>query len=372
MIKVLDRYLIKSFFKAAFLSIFLFLLVYLIIDVIEHLDDYIDNQASINMVLRYYMYFFPFIIVQITPIAVLLGAMFSTGLMARRNELLALKSSGVSLYRIAQPMLLSGLLISVGIFFFADRIVPEANRQKMQIRYGEIEKNPNYGKEQVHNLIYLGEGGRIFKFRSYDPLTKTAQTVRIQTVVENRLRNQLDCRRMYWEDSVWVAVNGQLREFSPSGDFTGHEILTDFDTLYLSEIMDSPERFEKEEIIRKGSDKNLGFDMSVKDLSRLIKNRRASAIETTREEVFYQIKFSLPLSSFIIVLLAVPLASDPRRGSLAIGFAFSAGLTFFYILLFEIGRKLGTEGTVPPVIAAWGVNGVFFVVGIILMLKARK
>jgi len=372
MLKVLDRYLLKTFLKAAFLSIFVFVLVYLIIDVIEHLDDYIDNQAPLLTVLRYYLYFFPFIIVQVTPVAVLLGAMFSVGMMARRNEILALNSSGVSLYRISQPLLLGGLLISVAIFFFSDRIVPEANRRKMEVRYGEIEGNPNYGKEQIHDLFYLGEGGRIFKFGNYNPIAMTAQRVQIHEVSGNRLERQIDCTRMMWNDTIWVVYDGVIREFSAEDGRAGAETLEKFDKRYLPEITEPPERFVKSEMIRKGSDKNLGFDMSAADLSRTIKWYKRAARETTREEVFFQFKFSLPLMSFIIVLLAVPLASDPRRGSLAIGFAFSAGITFFYILLFEMGQKLGTQGTIPPWAAAWGVNGLFFIVGCLLMLKVRK
>jgi lipopolysaccharide export system permease protein len=177
---------------------------------------------------------------------------------------------------------------------------------------------------------------------------------------------------MYWDDSVWVAVEGQLREFSFDSTETGTETLTEFDTLVLHQIQERPQRFEQSEIIAKGTDKDLGFNMSLNDLARIIEYHQLAARDTNREEVYYQIKFSLPLASFIIVLLAVPLASDPRRGSLAIGFAFSAGITFFYILLFEIGQKLGTEGTVPPAVAAWGVNAIFLAVGSILMLKARK
>ena len=372
MIKILDWYMLRSFFKAAFLSLFVFLLIYLIVDVIEHLDDYIDHQASVSAVLRYYLYYFPFIIVQVTPVAVLLGAMFSVGLMARGNEILALNSSGISLYRIAQPLLLGGLLISVGMFFFSDRIVPEANRRKTAIRYGEIESNPNFGKEQISDLIYLGRGGRVFRFANYNPLTKTAQRVQIQTIIGSRLRNQLNCRVMRWEDSVWVAMNGQRRDFSIDSTETGSEVLTVFDTLYLYGIPEEPGRFEKSEMISRATDKDFGFNMSLEDLSRVIEYHRLAARRTTREEVYYQIKFSLPIASFIIILLAVPLASDPRRGSLAIGFAFSAGLAFFYILLFEVGQKLGTEGTVPPVIAAWGVNAIFLTVGLILIVKVRK
>ncbi len=372
MFKVLDRYMLKSFFRAALISILVFLLIYLIIDVIENLDDYIDNNAAFKTVVQYYIYYFPFIIIQVTPVAVLLGSMFTVGLMARRNELLALSSSGVSLYRIARPLLFGGLMISVAMFFFSDRVVPEASKRKLEIRYGEIEKNPDYGKENIHGLLYLGEKGRIFKLHSYNPSTNTATRVEIFTISDNRLSSKLDCETMQWEDTIWVATDGVLRTFLSDSSQVGSESVSEFDTLYLTDISEKPERFEHSEVIRKGSNQNLGFDMSIEELAKTIDYRRKAAIETTREEVFYHIKFSLRLASFIIVLLAVPLASDKRRGSVAIGFAFSAGIAFFYILLFKVGQKLGTEGTIPPAIAAWGVNGIFFIVGLFLMWRARK
>lgn len=372
MFNVLDRYLLKTFIRASFVALLVFLLIYLIVDVVEHLDDYIDNGAKLSTVVRYYIYFFPFIITQTTPVAVLLGAMFSISLMARRNEILALNSSGVSLYRIAQPLLLGGLLISVSMFVFADRIVPEANKKKLEIKYGEMEKNSSYGSEQVNKLIYLGSGGRIFRFGGYNPAGSIAQNVRIHTITDNRLVEQLDCAKLVWNDTVWIAIDGRIRRFERSDSAEAVEELTEFDTLRLSTISETPERFEKSEIIRKGSEKDFGFDMSIDELRRTIQFRRMAAVQTTREEVFFNLKYSLPLASFIIVLLAVPLASDPRRGSIAVGFAFSAGITFLYILLFETGHRLGSEGSIPPVLAAWGVNGLFLLVGIVLMLKARK
>jgi len=370
--KVLDIYLLKTFLKAAFASLLVFLLIYLIIDNIEHLDDYIDNDAQLGTIVRYYIHYFPFIIVQVTPVAVLLGSMFTVGLMARRNEILALNSSGVSLYRIARPLLIGGMLISIGMFFFADRVVPASNNRKTEILYNEIERKNEGGGNRVRNLYYLGAAGRIFQFADYNPSTRVAQNVQIRRVVNNRLRSQITAQRLTWKDSIWLAEDVEERVFSYDSTGVGTEALELHNELYLTQVTEQPTQFEKSEKIRRSSDKNLGFDMSLEEIRKTIENRRHAAMETTREEVYFHIKFSLPIANFIIVLLAVPLASDPRRGSLAIGFAFSAGITFIYILLFETGQKLGTEGSLPPFAAAWGVNAVFLVVGIVLMIKARK
>ena len=73
-----------------------------------------------------------------------------------------------------------------------------------------------------------------------------------------------------------------------------------------------------------------------------------------------------------MILIAVPLAADPKRGSPAIGFAFAIGISFTYMILFEVFRTLGTSGRLSPALSAWSVNAIFFLGGLVMMFKARK
>ncbi len=101
MLKRLDRYLL-TYFLLSFVAVMIAIgLTIVVINMVEELPDFIDNQVAIIHVLEYYAYFGGWVIKSFTPMFVLLAVLFSISLLARRQEILAMKASGLSLYRIA-------------------------------------------------------------------------------------------------------------------------------------------------------------------------------------------------------------------------------------------------------------------------------
>jgi len=367
-LKIMDSYILKKFFKAFILSLFVFVVVTHLVELIQSLDTYIDKQAAIYDIFSYYVFYTPFLIILTTPVATLLGAIFTVGLMARHNELLAIKASGVSLWRIALPLLIVGFCISVTVFISADKLLPYTNQKKSNIRYAKIEKNPNYKEEYYSNLHRRGDQGRIFNFRLYNPKDFLGKEIEIHTYSENKLIDMLKAKELYWSDTVWIAVNGEKKVFSALEHPEDADSIIRFDTLYLSDLTETPERFAR----RKIDPRDFGYDQTISDLKAEIVNKERNGIDAAHEKVFLRFKYSLPFSSFIIILMAVPLAAHPKRGSPAIGFAIAIGISFSYMILFEVFRTLGTSGKLPPELAAWSVNGIFLIIGLFMMLKARK
>lgn len=366
--KILDGYLLANFIKSVLLTLIIFVIVMHLVHLIGALGTYIDKQASFVDVLAYYVYVTPFIIVLTIPIATLLGAIFTVGMMARRNELLAIKASGVSLWRIALPLMIAGLFISSAVFFSAEKLLPYTNQKKSDIRYGKIEKNPNYKEEYYTNFHRRGDNGRIFNFRLYSPKQFTGKDIQIHTYNGNRLLEIIEAKDLNWVDTVWIATRGERTIFSESSQVSRQDSLIRFDTLYLTQLTERPERFTK----RKIDPRDFGYDQTICDLKAEIENKQNNGIDATPEKVYVMFKYSLPLTSFIIILMAVPLASDPKRGSPAIGFAIAIGISFTYMVLFEVFRTLGTSGKIPALYAAWSVNVIFFAVGLVMMFKAHK
>ena len=366
--KILDGYLLSQFVKAVILALIIFVLVMHLVHLVEHLDTYIDKKSSLVDVLAYYVYVTPFIIVLTIPVATLLGAIFTIGLMARRNELLAIKASGVSLWRISFPLLVAGMIISAAVFISAEKLLPYTNQKKSDIRYGKIEKQPNYKEEYYTNFHRRGDQGRIFNFKLYSPKQFKGKDIQIHTYNDNRLMQIIEAKELYWQDTVWVAVRGEKTIFSEAAYTARQDSLIRFDTLFLTNLTERPDRFTK----RKIDPRDFGYDQTITDLKEEIANKERNGIDATPEKVYLMFKYSLPLTSFIIILMAVPLASDPKRGSPAIGFAIAIGISFAYMILFEVFRTLGTSGKVPPIYAAWSVNVIFLLIGLVMMLKAHK
>ncbi|MBD3382782.1 MAG: LptF/LptG family permease [candidate division Zixibacteria bacterium] len=368
LIRILDNYLLMKFVRAFVLSLVVFILIMHLVHLIEHLDTYIDRKAGFKSIVMFYVYFTPFIVILTTPVATLLGAIFTVGLMARGNEILAIKASGVSLWRVALPLLIAGMVISILSFVASDKLLPYTNQRKSEIRYGDIENLPDFRSEYYSNFHRRGEQGRIFNFRLYSPQQKMGKDAEIHTYQENRLVELIEAKELSWKDSIWVAYDGTKTIFSDIDKPQTQDSLVSFDTLFLPALTEHPTRFARRQI----DPRDFGYDQSISDLKQEIENKRKNGIDPTPERVYLMFKYSLPLTSFIIILIAVPLASDPRRGSPAIGFAFAIGISFAYMVIFEVFRTLGTSGKIPPAFAAWSINVIFFLIGLYMMFRARK
>ena len=368
LLKVLDGYLLGKFVRAVILSLIIFVIVTHLVSLIEHLDTYIDRKAGIVDIISFYIYYTPFIIVLTIPIATLLGAIFTIGLMARKNELLAIKASGVSLWRIAFPLMMVGLFISIAVFAASEKVLPYTNQKKSEIRYSKIEKNPTFREEYHTDFHVRGDYGRIFNFQLYSPKQLIGKEVQIDTYSGIRRKEILEARQMIWKDTVWLATDVKKTIFSDPNQPAEKDSIVTYDSLYLNYLTETPDRFAR----RKIDPRDFGYDQPIKDLKDEIANKERNSIDATTEKVFLMFKYSLPLTSFIIILIAVPLAADPRRGSPAVGFAFAIAISFTYMILFEVFRTLGTSGKIPPPFAAWSINAIFFLVGLIMMIKARK
>jgi len=109
--KQLDLYLIRQFLTILGISILGFTCIFLVVDLIENLDRFIDNNVPWKFVSKYYVYTVPWFFNIALPMAMLIATVFSVGLLVKRNEWTAMKSSGISLYRIAIPLIIIGIII---------------------------------------------------------------------------------------------------------------------------------------------------------------------------------------------------------------------------------------------------------------------
>ena len=138
--KILDRYLIKKFLIILLFNILAFIVIFVVIDLIENLDKFLSFDASFGQVFFYYLYYIPYIIVLTLPISMLLSSLFALGSMAQYNEIIAMKSSSLSLYRILIPLFIMAFLISVLIGIAGETVVPESNRARLDIYRYDIKK----------------------------------------------------------------------------------------------------------------------------------------------------------------------------------------------------------------------------------------
>ena len=122
-LKILDRYILKKFCVILLLALLTFLAVFHIVDVIEKIDKFIRAKMTVSEVGIYYLYQLPFFMNIVLPMSVLLAAVFTIGTLSKNNELAAIKSSGISLYRVSIPLLAMGLFFSTVSYCFDNILV---------------------------------------------------------------------------------------------------------------------------------------------------------------------------------------------------------------------------------------------------------
>ena len=210
-LRIHDRYLLRQYFKILFFSVLAFVVIYVTVDVFEEIDNFIDHEASFKHIVSYYIFSVPFILTYIIPVSLLLGTVFSMGIMSRRNELTALIASGISLVRVATPIMLAALLVSIGSAYFNDVVVSKANRKNKDIMRYSIEKKTPPPPGIKENFHYLGADGFVYHARTYNHSALAFYDVVIQHFDEFTLRRRIDARKADWQEDHWVLLDGVER-----------------------------------------------------------------------------------------------------------------------------------------------------------------
>src|ERR1019366_4511719 len=104
-----------------------FIIIYVAVDLMEKLDKFLDRGVPLKIVVEYYINFTPQIIALILPVCLLLGSLFTTGKMSMSSEIVAMRSAGISLYRLMAPFVVSSALVCAGAVYFNGWILPRAN-----------------------------------------------------------------------------------------------------------------------------------------------------------------------------------------------------------------------------------------------------
>lgn len=358
-LRIHDRYLLTRFVKIFLFSILAFTIIYVTIDIFEEIDNFIDHEAKIVHIALFYFYSLPFALTYIIPVSLLLATIFSMGILARRNELTAFLASGVSLVRIAAPILVLAVLISIGSTYFNDFVVTKANRRQDEVKRHDIEGKPIANPNQKENLHYLGEDGFVYLARRYNHVSMTLFDVVVQRFNENTLVRRIDAKRASFENNRWVFKNGFDRSFED-----GTEIVSAFDELVVEELVETPEDFAKEELQQE--------NMNSRQLAEYIKKVKRSGGDVERYQTDMYSMFNYAAVGSIFVLIGVAFSSGRRKQSIATGFGITLIVSFMYYVVLKLGTTLGYNGVLPPLLAAALGNLVFLGLGAVLIVRANR
>lgn len=357
--KKLDIYLLKKFIINLFIAIASWIVIFIIINMIEQVSTFIDNNATLQQFILYYVYFIPYIISLTLPIAMLLAVLFAVSNLAQHNEIIAQLSSGISLYKILMPLFILAFFISIASIFFDEYVVPVSNQKRLDLDRYEIKKNPrNIG--QINNNINVQDTeNRKISVKYFNGRRNEGREVSFQTFSGSVMTERIDAEKMFWRDSSWALVDARIRRFK-----NGKEILYRVNDTTITDSRIRPKNLI--EIQKKPE------EMSYKELTDFINELRAIGADPRKWVVDRHLKISLPFANFIVVLIGAPFASRKRRGGIGLSFGLSLLISFSFFILIRVGQVLGHQGTLEPFLAAWMGNIVFLTLGLFTLFSVQK
>ena len=351
-----DRYVLREFLKVLGLVLISVAALFIIVDYTDISRDIRLNKIPLHTVLEYYR-FVVFQILNFTiPISVLVATLVTFGMLSKNNEVTAFKSSGISLYRIALPVIAIAGVMSLLTYLMLDFVLPYSNRRMDQIR-SQIKGRKTVAAAQQQKLWLLGKGRYLINFLSYDRNEKQLSQVQVFELhpTEFRLTRRVYADRARWDGQGWVFENGWMSSFGDDGVTATYSPIVSPIRLFYKE---RPEDFATEV---KSPDQ-----MTFAQLRRYIETIKTSGYAAEELSVRLYQKTSWPFLSLVMTLIALPFAFKiGKRGALyGVGIALVLGI--FYWMVFAIFTKFGEVGNLPPVLAAWSAN-VLFAIGAVYM-----
>lgn len=360
MLKILDIYLLKKFLSALLVTALAIGLTIVVINIIDQLRFFIDNNVAFSTILLYYAYFAGWVLKQFLPMFILLSTLFTVSLLARTNEILAMKSLGLSLYRLTIPIFAACILLAAGHFYYSEVLYPPINKKRVRMKEYQIRQQSELRATNLSNIYRQIAPGHFYTIRSFNVTRQEGEELKIYQKTENRLSNIITAKRIVYVDNGWTAVTGTVRIFQD----TLKESYIEFDSMRVIDIKDRPSDFAKP----------LGKpeDMSYAELKEYIDLMKRTGGPHLRESIDLKVKIAFPMTSVVIVLLSIPFAANPRKSGIARSFALGALFSLSYFVLFRVLQSAGYNEKIPENIAVWGVNALFFLFGLAAMLFAKK
>jgi len=365
--KKLDKYLLRQFFVIFAMAIMGFVTVFVIVDLIENIDRFIDNSVQLKIIFVFYLYTLPWFFSIGFPMATLIAAVFSIGLMAKRNEWTAMKSSGISLYRITVPLIIAGIVLSLISYELDNNLVTRGNEKVTELEQKymrrKARRNTFRTSKILHDVLLQKHETTHISLAKYYISGMEADNVTIVSLENGILTKRIDAQKLVWNDSLllWTMNNYSIRNFDEYGEEIKVIIATK-DTLISANFTpnDITQQFKSPD------------EMNFNELTERIALLKENGVKTVRWEVARYNKVSFALTSLIVILFGLPLAVSKQKGGLAFAAGMSVFVIFTYYAFIKFGQSLGYKEVLDPFISAWIGNVIFAIGSIILLLSVRK
>ncbi len=357
--RLMDIYLLRRLFFHFSLLMAAFIFLFEAFTFFELLDDIARHRVPFLIVVDYFRYLTPYLIYNLAPLGALVAVLVTLGVMSKNNEIVACKASGISLYRLAVPLLFAGLALAASMIVLDETYLPYANQRQDALR-NQIKGRPAQTYAHPQRWIF-GNDEKIYNYDLFDPAQSLLGGLSVVELDPGtfQMKRRVFATRATWSDSqkVWVLEGGWVRDFA-DGTITRYER---FPVTSLPELSEPPSYFNRE--VRQASQMSLGA------LRRYIEELRKAGFDVANLTVQWHVKLAFPLIAPVSMLLAIPFALlVGTRGAVG-GVALGVAIGIVYWTAARLLEAMGGVGQLPPFLSAWSTDITFLFLGLYFFFK---
>jgi lipopolysaccharide export system permease protein len=362
MLTIIDKYILKRYLATFSAMLLMFIPIGIVIDVSEKINFMLENKVPFIEIAIYYYHFTIYFANSLFPIFLFLSIIWFTSKLANNTEIIAILSSGISFTRFLRPFIIGATIVSIFVLLMGFFVVPKSSEGFNNFRYTYLKTG---GKEAMR-----GDNTDVFRqisdtefiyVNSFNPLSKIAFNFSLEKFKKEKLVYKITASRIQW--------NPKQRTYT----------MYDYTKRTVGELNDK---------IEKAPEKVARFSFELEDLTpvvyiaetltldKLIKfidkeRSRGSSNINVYLVVLYK-KFSVPVSAFILTIIAVSVSSMKRRGGMGINLAIGIALAFAFVFFDKIFGVLAEKSSIPPLLAVWLPNIGFGILAVYLLRNAKR
>lgn len=359
--KIIDKYILKRYLSNFFVMLMMFIPIGIIIDVSEKINRMIEYKIPFSIIVIYYCNFTIYFANLLFPIFLFLSIIWFTSKLANNTEIIAILSSGISFTRFMRPYLIGATIVSVLAFLMGIFLLPKASEGFNNFRYtylnpGGVEKmrenSDVFRQVSKDEYIYVG---------SFNQASKMAFNFSMEKFDKDQLKYKINASRIMW--------NEKQKNYTLY-DYTKRTVGELSDKIEMAEKKDTVFSFDLEDLTPMVY---VAETLSILELNHFIDKeiKKGNANISVYLVVLYK-KYSLPVSAFILTIIALAVSSMKRRGGMGINLAIGIAIAFAFVFFDKIFGALAEKSTINPFIAVWLPNVLFGILAIYLLKNAKR
>jgi lipopolysaccharide export system permease protein len=358
-VRKLNRYLIANILKLLFLCELAGMIIFVTIEFFDHVQLFTRSLDRLLLSFVYIGLRMPYFFNLILPLAFLISILILIIMMIRGNEVVAIRTAGISTFALMKPFLSLSLLLVILSFVLSEWVIPYTYSASEYVYQAKIKREQVYVVFK-NDKIWFKRDNVISNIDFFDTKKDVINGVTVLEMSPDYIvQRRFDAAEGIWKDGDWHFLNVTDRKFGPEGIIskTVHPAMTGL-------IKEPPSLLK---IVEKGPE-----EMSYKELSRYISKLKRNGHDVRRYMVDLYNKISFPFINVIMVLVAFSLGLRyAKTKHISAGVFWGIAVGAFYWILHSISLSFGYSEIFPALFAAWLSNLLFFSLGVIGIITVR-